>query len=242
MSLMYDKQLSIVAVLMMIVLGILYMRSFNNDIPTCDGYVTNVYLYVLLGLLITAFTLLFISKRRYAITNVKKLIAFVIAMVAMFSIFAIKPQNVLLNHTVWLIFVIAMAVLMFSIWRYSEYRGTLTSTMISIAIIFSVLTTVSFMRPDLIKLSWGSGLTIALLAGILAGILPILFSSAKPSKSYYKWLSAFFVFVFMMLIMYDTKFLIEKSKVCTYPDYPQDSLGLFLDILNLFNNITILNS
>ena len=30
-----------------------------------------------------------------------------------------------------------------------------------------------------------------------------------------------------------------KSELCIYPNYPKDSLGLFLDILNLFslNNI-----
>lgn len=238
---MYNQQLLVLTVLILIVLGILYTRSFNNDIPTCDGYVTNVYLYVLLGLLIVAFSIVFISKRRYAITNVKKLIAFIIAMFAMFSIFAIKPENILLNHAVWLVFVISMGVMMYSIWRYSEYRGILTSSMMSVAIIFGLLTTVSFIRPDLIKLSWGGGLTIALLAGILASLIPIFFETAR-TTGYQKALSAFFVFVFMMLIMYDTKFLIEKSKICIYPDYPQDSLGLFLDILNLFNNITILNS
>lgn len=238
---MYNQQLLVLTVLLLIILGILYTRSFENDVPTCDGYVTNVYLYVLLGLLIVAFSLVFISKRKYAITNVKKLVAFIIAMVAMFSIFSIKPRNVLLNHLVWLVFVISMSVMMYSIWRYSEYRGVLTSSMMSVAVIFGLLTAISFMRPDLIKLSWISGLTVALFAGILASIIPFFFESAR-TTGYQKALSAFLVFVFMMLIMYDTKFLIEKSKVCTYPDYPQDSLGLFLDVLNLFNNVTVLNN
>lgn len=57
---------------------------------------------------------------------------------------------------------------------------------------------------------------------------------------YYKMLSAVFVFIFMMLILYDTKLLRVKAERCVIPDYPTDSVGLFLDIINLFSNVTML--
>lgn len=163
------------AVLIVTVVGIAYSRSFENDVPSCDGYITNVYLYVLLGLLITAFSVLFIAKRRYAITSTKSLLAFAVAIMALFGLFTIDPRNVLLNHVVWLTFIIAVSVSLYVVWRYSTHRGTLTNTLIIVFLMVVGLVALVHIRPEWVKLSWGSTLTVALLAGILAWIVPLFF-------------------------------------------------------------------
>ncbi len=238
----YDKlnqQLMILAVLIVIVVFFVYTRSFTDDVPSCDGYITNVYLYVLLALLLTAFSVLFIAKRRYPITSTKTLLAFAVAMLSLFTIFMINPRNVLFNHAVWLIFIIAISVNAYTIWRFSEYRGVLTSTLCITLLLTAGLIAVAHTRPEWVQLSWGSGLTVALLAGLFAWIIPLFFTDVTKMTNYYKFLSAAFVFIFMMLILYDTKLLRVKAANCTVPDYPTDSLGLFLDVINLFNNLVI---
>ena len=235
-----NRQLMVLAVLIVTVVFFVYTRSFVDDVPSCDGYVTNVYLYVLLGLLITAFSVLFIAKRKYPITSTKSLIAFTVAIIALFGMYMVNPRNVLLNHAIWIVFLLAMSVSLFVIWRYSTYRGTLTSTLIIVFLLVAGLTAIAYIKPDLIKLSWGNALIAALLAGILAWIVPMFFGEAKNMTGYYKVLSAVFVFIFMMLILYDTKLLRIKAQQCIVPDYPTDSLGLFLDIINLFGNVTML--
>ncbi len=236
-----NRQMMILAVLIVTVVFFVYTRSFVDDVPNCNGYVTNVYLYVLLGLLITAFSVLFIAKRKYPITSTKSLLAFAVAIMALFSMYVINPRNVLLNHAVWVVFLLAMSVSLYVVWRYSTYRGTLTSTLIIVFLLVAGLTAIAYVKPDWIKLSWGSTLTVALLAGILAWIVPMFFGESRNMTKYYKILSAVFVFIFMMLILYDTKLLRVKAQQCTIPDYPTDSLGLFLDIINLFGNVTMLH-
>jgi len=156
--------------------------------------------------------------------------------------YAINPRHVLLNHAVWIVFLLAMSVSLYVIWRYSSYRGILVSTLIIVFLLVAGLTAIAYIKPEWIKLSWGSTLTVALLAGVLAWIIPMFFGSGKDMSNYYKLLSAAFVFIFMMLILYDTKLLRIKAQQCTVPDYPTDSLGLFLDIINLFSNVTMLRS
>lgn len=235
-----NRQLMMLAVLIVTVVFFVYSRSFVDDVPSCDGYVTNVYLYVLLGLLISAFSVLFMAKRRFAITSTKSLLAFVVAIMAIFAMFAINPRNVLLNHAVWIVFLLAMSVSLYVIWRYSTLSGTLTSTLVIVFLMVAGLTMVAHAKPEWINLGWGSALTVALFAGILAWIVPMFFNKPQKMTKYYKVLSAVFVFIFMMLVLYDTKLLRVKAERCVIPDYPTDSLGLFLDIVNLFGNVTML--
>jgi len=235
-----NQQLLLLTILIVITVFFIYTRSFTNDIPSCNGYITNVYLYLLLGLLITAFSILFIAKRRYPITSTKSLLFFAIAIISLFTLFMVNPSNVLLNHAVWLAFILSFSISVYTIWRYSEYRGIFTNSLIITFLLTAGLTIVAYVKPDWIKLSWGSVLTIALLIGLLAWIVPIFFANVNEMRNYYKFLSAIFIFIFMMLILYDTKMLRIKAEQCTVPDYPKDSLGLFLDIINLFSNVVML--
>ena len=57
-------------------------------------------------------------------------------------------------------------------------------------------------------------------------------------------------FLFSLYLLYDTKVLQVKAENCQnmiknfnqYPNYPRESLSIFLDILNLFTNIGRINS
>lgn len=237
-----NKQMMIISLLIVTTVFFVYTRSFRNDVPTCNGYITNVYLYVLLALLLLAFSVLFIAKRRIPITNTKSLLAFIVAISVLFGIYMVRPESVLLNHLLWVIFILSLSVSMYVIWRYSTARGIFTSTLLITILLVAGLSLLAHLRPNLISLNWGTGLTVALLAGILAWVIPLLFG-AKMSN-YYKFLSAGFVVIFMLLILYDTKLLRVKAALCAQtgiPDYPKDSLGLFLDVINLFNNVSMLN-
>lgn len=229
----YNKKLIVLSTLILITLGVLYTRSFKNDVPTCDGYVTNVYLYILLALLLTSFSIIFIAKRRYAVTNTKSLLAFAVGLFALFSMYAVKPQQVLLNHLLWVLFIVAISVTLYSVWRYSQFTGTVSSTIIIITIMVAVLTALSYVAPNLVALNWGTGLTVALLAAILAWVIPLLTGAYMPY--YYKILSAILVILFAFLILYDTQLLRVKASACTFPNYPLDSLNLFLDIINMYS-------
>jgi FtsH-binding integral membrane protein len=237
MDLVYiNKQMIVLTILILIAIFFVYTRSFKDNIPTCDGYMQNVFLYVLLGLLLTCFSVLFIAKRGYPITSTKSLIFFAAALLALFAMYAIKPENVLSNHLAWLAFIISMSVPLYVTWRYSDYKGTVATSIISTVLITVLLVSIAYLKPEWISLNLGSSLTVALVAGILAWTVPMLFGIKM--TNFYKGLSALFVFIFCGLILYDTRILKEKAKMCIIPNYPTDSLGLFLDVINLFSSVS----
>jgi tripartite-type tricarboxylate transporter receptor subunit TctC len=56
----------------------------------------------------------------------------------------------------------------------------------------------------------------------------------------WKWLAVFGTVLFTAFIAYDTQRLKRNAAYSTTPNYPRDSLSLFLDIANLFNDLSIL--
>jgi len=229
-------KLTVISVLILVVIFFLYSQSFKNDVPNCEGYVANVYLYVLLALLILSFSVLFIEKRRIPITGVKSLLFFGVSIISLIALLATDAKNPLLTHLLWVAFIISLSASVYTIWL--KHRGTGTSTLIGALFIMGILTVIAHIRPEWVKLSWGTGLTMALFVGLLALIIPPLVSDV--GHAYYRVLSGLFVILFGVLILYDTKILRVKAATCTYPNYPADSVGLFLDGLNMYSNLAVL--
>jgi len=227
----------LVSIFILALLFIGYRRAFSSqDVPTCDGYLLNVYLYVLFGLLVTVLVALVIAKKDLPVTTTKSLIAFAVALGFLIALRAVSARHVILNHIIWLGFLVSIAFVVYSVWRYSVYSGVLVTSLISVILLVTGLTLFVHMYPNLVSLSWGSGLLLALVAGILAWIVPMLMGLKL--SGYYRALSIGFIFLFGALILYDTKLLKERANNCVFPNYPSDSLGLFLDILNMFSSTT----
>lgn len=226
-------QLIITALLIILLVGIGYNSAFTNDMPTCNQYVTNVYFYILLAILIIIFGILFIDKRRIAVTTTRSLLSFAISLILLFILYSINPHNYILNHFVWLLFIITLSISMYGTLRYSRYTNVASNSAIIVTILFTILTIIAWIKPEWIGLNWGMFLSTALLIGILAWIIPLIVGINY--SVYYKILSAIFIVIFSTLILYDTKILKIKAENCVFPDYPKDSLSLILDILNLFN-------
>ena len=63
----------------------------------------------------------------------------------------------------------------------------------------------------------------------------------KDNKKYSKVISYVAIVLFSLLIIYDTKKIILNANNCVNPDYINESLGGFLDSINLFQNNYILS-
>ena len=120
-------------------------------------------------------------------------------------------------------------------------------TLISVVVIVLILTTIAFLKPEYISLSWGSGLLVALTCGIIIQLVQYFIGGT--SSKFNLVLSYFFVLLFSLYLLYDTKVLQVKAANCKnmldtfkiYPNYPRESLGIILDILNLFTNLGNIN-
>ena len=90
------------------------------------------------------------------------------------------------------------------------------------------------MFPQYIKLSWVSALTTALLGLIVIRLVDFL---VPFSSTMHYWLSYIGLLLFSFFMLYDTKKLIVKAKQCIRADYVNDSLGVFLNGLNIFMEV-----
>ena len=112
---------------------------------------------------------------------------------------------------------------------------TLLTTGILIA--FSVI---AFLKPEWISLSWGPVFVcFFLLGGIIGELCYYFFSKDRKVSGRSKTFSYFFIALFTLFILYDTKKIQVNAKNCKTKtvDYINESLGIVLDALNLFQNV-----
>ena len=100
-------------------------------------------------------------------------------------------------------------------------------------------------------LGFGPYLLIGLMSLIIGSILLYLFITPTQLKelqlNYY--IDLFGIALFTIYIAYNTQIIKEQARTCKIklnrgiqPDYPVDSLGLFLDVVNLFTHLASANS
>lgn len=231
--------------LSILILGIAIFKSaYRNNQLTCKKYVLNTYLYIILSLLIVSTTVLVMDN-----CGLDKYISFQSGIVFFILLFLtigmllltmfLSPQQTILKHISWLIFIILIGITMFPIYKLGKMTSVLTSTLFTTLSIVILLTSIAFYKPEWISLSWQPILLILLIAGILLKVGLMIFT--KNAQSYNKWsiiLSYGFVILFSFLLLYDTKKLQVNAKNCKIPNYINESIGIFLDIINLFSNLT----
>ena len=116
-------------------------------------------------------------------------------------------------------------------------------TLITTLVIVLGLTAVAFYKPEMISLSWGPILITLLEIGIVMRILNIFLNKNPNTQGKMSYiLSYVFIIIFSFLLLYDTKKLQVNAKKCIIPDYVNESISIFLDIINLFSNLGRVNS
>ena len=231
--------ISLFLISMLVLSGVIYKNAYQNNALTCNKYVMNTYLYIALSLMIVSTTVLVLDKyidfSQY-FNNYSFVALFISTLVFLVSTMFISPENTVLKHVSWVTFIIMIGVSLYPAYKIGKISNMLYPTLITTILLVLGLTAVAFYNPDLISLSWGP----ALIAGLVVGILlqMILFFTGSESFNWYSLiLSYVFIVIFSLLLLYDTKKLQINSQNCVIPDYINESIGIFLDIINLFNNI-----
>lgn len=239
--------LSISSVLFILIFSILN-TAFKDGQFTCNRYILNTYLYVILAITFIALLLSILRyKDIFLFQNIKAgymplmLLLFVGLLGTVIGIGVISPKNVLLKHLLWLLFVILIAVSFHPI--HYLYGKAGLDKLINVAFLTTlslvlVLTAFAFYKPELISLSWGPVLFFMLLGVILLELIVLMVKGYNPTKLH-RAITYLVIGIFMGYLLYDTKMLQVRAKSCTKgtADYIKESLNIFLDIWNLFIRI-----
>lgn len=238
-----------------IALIIALVNNYHKKLTT-NLYVTNMYIYIMLGILLTALTVLLMEIMKFNSNNFNmsyQICTFLIALLIICTFAFTSIQNVLFRHVLFTLFAIVIGIMTFPIYQDSIKSGIFYKSIASVFVVILGLTFVANQYPTNYFDGWGPVLTFSLLSLIIFELFDMIFVSNIVESRRIKMYAMVGTALFSAFIVYDTKKIYQYADqainctnsggdimVCS--DYPQKSLDMYLDIINLFTNVTQLQN
>ena len=243
----------IVAVVTCILIG---HYAFKNGMLTCDNYVLNTYLYIILSILLMFMVILVNDKfgmfnslliwmsqgsRFRMIGTFILIIAVLIGLIITLQI--IKPNNIVASNIIWLTLIIVLGIsLIPTIWfgRLTDVVGLAGMLTILITIVVGFLG--YYYGNEIVTFDWDKYLNIALLVLIVVVIIG-MFTITNQNTMYifYMTISIIFLIIFALLLLSNHKQLKQNADKCidgkVVPNYPVESFNIFIKMLNIFQEL-----
>jgi FtsH-binding integral membrane protein len=243
----------IVAVVTCILIG---HYAFKNGMLTCDNYVLNTYLYIILSILLMFMVVLVNDKfgmfnslliwmsqgsRFRMIGTFILIIAVLIGLIITLQI--IKPNNIVASNIIWLTLIIVLGIsLIPTIWfgRLTDVVGLAGMLTILITIVVGFLG--YYYGNEIVTFDWDKYLNIALLVLIVVVIIG-MFTITNQNTMYifYMTISIIFLIIFALLLLSNHKQLKQNADKCidgkVVPNYPVESFNIFIKMLNIFQEL-----
>jgi len=231
-----------------ILIGFTVLGIFTNSLDfnpigfQCDNYVLNTYLYFILSWAIVMATNSTLKSKNVKLSDLFSgpltILLFVGSLALLMAVYFTPPKMFFTKHILYI-----TQMVLFGLFLYPYYlnnKNLFHHIGITTLLMLVILSGIAFSFPYLIKNSWGMYLFIGLIGIIIARFVEMFIK--KDNKKYSRVISYVAIVLFSLLIMYDTKKIIVNANNCVNPDYINESLGLFLDSINLFQNNYILSS
>ena len=218
-----------------VLIGATYLSAFEGGKPTCNRFIINYFLYLL-----TSFSIYFTAMKVYEEQNIqleksKLIMLSLLLLILIIGIIFVKNKT--LQHLIYLAILLILAYLQrFYLQDISKDVIEDTLKKMMVIIVFCVIIALKF--PQYMNESFLTILVFGLLFVILFRIVDVVFLD----KKFNDMISMVSVFLFSCLIMYDTNRVMDAARECrvtaTTPNYLDHVLDMFLNLFNLFNNLT----
>ena len=156
----------------------------------------------------------------------------------LFALFALSPGP--LKYAVAALFCAALGQMLSTLVHKLEHKQLLSQVLASVLGIFTAMSVVGFVDNQNI-LGFGGYLMAALVGLVLARIGLLIAmgvgANAQGISTFNTALSWIGTALFSIYVAYDTQRLKVDAKSRGKPDYVESSLGLYLDFINLFQNV-----
>jgi FtsH-binding integral membrane protein len=230
--------------------------AFKNGILTCDHYVFNTYLYIILAILLTFMVVLindqtgiFNSLILWLVegAQVRVIVTFIIIIILLFwlmyELYKVDPQNIVASNAIWftLIFILGFFLIP-TIWfgRLNDVVGLAGILTIFITVVVGILG--YYYGDNIVTFDWDKYLNYALWVLIILIIAGMFFiRDIKNLSTFYFVISIISLLIFVLLLLSNHKKLKENSEKCidgkVVPNYPVESFSLFIRMLNIFSDL-----
>ena len=209
---------------------ITYLSAFEKGKPTCKRYLVNALLYLLTSLS------LYIATLSFPAVEIPEFID-VIGIIILVGLLVLV-ENVLLKHIILIVLIILLGMMVKSFYdKYEE--DDIDYAALQTFIFLLIGTGIAYIKPNLFT---GKGYKYLFLFYSLAFLSMILdyFINGRHRKLW----SYIFVIIFFLFIMFDMKTIFVHSKTCSPknpPDYISVSFDVFIDLVNIMNNLLRIN-
>ena len=243
----------IIAVIICILIS---QNAFKNGILTCNNYVFNTYLYIILAILIMFIVVL--VNDQYGIFNnlilwmisggtMRIYMIFIIYLILIFALtyalMSVNPTNIIASNLIWLLLLIFIAFLIIpTIWF-----GRLTG-IVGIAGILTIVITIGvgllgyYYGDSIVTFNWDRYLNYALIILIAIMIIgPHFITTSEVMNNFIVVVSFISLIIFILLLLSNHKKLKQNADKCidgeVVPNYPLESYGIVIKIVNIFQDL-----
>jgi FtsH-binding integral membrane protein len=211
--------------------------------PNCDHYYGKVFAHVASALGMAAGSAEFIDLSViFQNTAHPILMFFVVLALTLFlvwGLFVTEPGSPL-KYLIFVLLAISIGQTLQPLIKRLETKKLITRSLVMTTGVFLGMMLIGFM-DDQNTLGFGPYLLGALIGLVIAQVILIFITPQGASQN---WISFIGAGLFALLTVYDTQVIKENKQVCNvlnkrgiHPDYPKESIQLFLDFVNLFSNL-----
>jgi len=230
--------------------------AFKNGSLTCDHYVFNTYLYIILAILLVFMVVLVNDK--FGIFNsfilwlsegsmVRIIVVFIVILILYFGLIhalnSVNPENIVASNAIWTLLILLLGIMLIpTIWF-----GRLENV-VGIAGILTIVITISvgllgyYYGDKIVTFDWDKYLNYALMA--LIGIIILGMFLIQNNETMFRFIfiiSILLLIIFILLLLSNHKKLKENAEKCidgkSVPNYPVESFSIFIKMLNIFQQL-----
>lgn len=211
---------------------------------SCENYYGKVFAHVAGALGIAAMSAEYVDisgslQRSFSMQILMIILTLVISLILLFGIFWTEPGSPF-QYVLFVAFAFWLGQSMHTMVSKLESRQKLKQILILTVGIFLGMMAIGFYDK---QNTLGFGMYfMASLAGLIVAHIFLIFFYSKEAHSI---ISTLGVALFSLLVVYDTQVIKKNKQVCNVllkrgikPNFPKESLGLFLDFINLFANLS----
>jgi len=229
--------------------------AFKNGLLTCDHYVFNTYLYIILAFMLMMLVILLNDKTGF-FNSILMWIgggSFIRSLIILFIMIGIiigltyllttiDPKNILASNSVWLALVLVFGILLIPIvWLGRLFGVVAMAVLITICITIIIGLLGYYYGDKIITFDWDKYLMYALFAVIIVGfIAPMFISRPEDLITYIYVMSSIILVIFILLLLSNHKKLKENADKCidgqVTPNYPLESWQLVIKIYQIFRS------
>lgn len=240
--------------LLLIILILVLIYGIYNNVKsqlTINNYIITNYMYIFTALLLFLLSNFMLEKNNVDVMRIgnRLLPLFILTLLLLFGILLTPSSQQISLHLMWLGFIVLISVTGYPVYLLAKEEKILNKVLITLGIIFLSMSYLAYSN----RLNWLQGytsyFTIGLLGLIVFQSLDLILSDYNKGQSTRFWYySIFAILLFSGLLIYDTQKIIQEAhileNICKNrshlecANYPEKSISIFLDLLNLFNNLT----